>query len=188
MRKPSSRRGNGVGIQFLRSLVGWPQKDACVTWPFSCDGNGSGTVGINGKALRASRVMCELAHGPAPTPEHHAAHSCGKGHEGCVNPNHLSWKTQAENEADKKIHGTAKGGSRGLGGNRSYLTPEQVAEIRAYKGKLPAEEVAKQYGLRRGGVRYWWDTTHSPVPFSTRPNQIKRRERDAIRRASSSCG
>jgi hypothetical protein len=62
----------------------------------------------SGHFERATRVMCKLAHGPAPTPKHHAAHSCGKGHEACINPKHLRWATPRENAADAKLHGTFK--------------------------------------------------------------------------------
>src|SRR5690606_29105850 len=65
--------------------------------------------------------------GPPPTVEHEAAHSCGKGHEGCVNPHHLRWATSTENKADTLIHGTRNRGER----NRSAkLTDAKVYEIR----------------------------------------------------------
>lgn len=51
--------------------------------------------------------MCQKAHGDPPSPKHDAAHSCGRGHEGCVNPNHLSWKTKKQNQADRITHGTS---------------------------------------------------------------------------------
>jgi len=54
-----------------------------------------------------SRYVCERAHGPAPTPQHEAAHSCGNGRFGCVHPKHLSWKTPKDNASDSLMHGTA---------------------------------------------------------------------------------
>jgi len=78
----------------------------CITWPFQGSGYGYGIILHNGKKRVASRVMCEVAHG---LPEHEnldAAHSCGNGASGCMNPRHLSWKTRTENCADKKLHGT----------------------------------------------------------------------------------
>ena len=56
--------------------------------------------------MHASRYMCELVNGSPPTPRHEAAHSCGWGQGGCVNPRHLRWATRVENEAEKIIHGT----------------------------------------------------------------------------------
>lgn len=33
--------------------------------------------------------MCELVYGKPPMPKHQAAHNCGKGNLGCINPKHL---------------------------------------------------------------------------------------------------
>lgn len=167
------KRGKGVGHAFLQSLVGW-QEDACVMWPFSTEQNGHGQFGHNGASYRAHKFMCELTHGPAPD-GHEAAHSCGVAR--CVNPKHLSWKTRSANELDKRAHGTAGGGAAGPNGNggcRTYLTAEQVADIRASKGKLPAHVLAERYGLKRGGVRYWQSTTHQPLPIGRVRKQRER--------------
>jgi len=56
--------------------------------------------------------MCTLAHGEKPSPESEARHLCGKGHEACVAPAHLTWGTPAENAADRILHGTAPQGER----------------------------------------------------------------------------
>lgn len=42
--------------------------------------------------------MCELFHGPAPTPEHEASHLCDQNWL-CVMPFHLIWETKKENMA-----------------------------------------------------------------------------------------
>jgi hypothetical protein len=136
-------KGNGAGITFLRNLISH-DGDECVKWPLSDDGRGYGIVGFNGARLKAHRVMCELVHGPAPTPQHHAAHSCGNGHLGCVNPRHLSWKTPVENMADSVEHGTARFGK---GRQRVKLTVEQVREIMALKGVRSQIEIGERFGV-----------------------------------------
>lgn len=103
------------------------QGDDCVRWPYT-GVRGYGQLKFDGKIRKANRVMCELAHGPAPGPGYEAAHSCGKGHLGCMNPKHLSWKTRTENQRDRRIHGTAGNGGYG---RRPRLTPDQVLAIRA---------------------------------------------------------
>ncbi len=174
-------RGKGVGHAFLQSLVGW-QQDACVMWPFSVEQNGYGNFGYLGKMYRAHKFMCELAHGLAPA-GHEAAHSCGVAR--CVNPNHLSWKTRSANELDKRSHGTARGGAGGLGGCRTHLKPEQIADIRANKGKIPAHVLAEKHGIKRGGVRYWQATTHDPAKPGSHPSSIRRRQlREETNRAA----
>lgn len=141
-----STRGQGKGYAFLLGLVGH-QGDACVPWPMFRS-NGYGQLGHLGKMHYAHRLMCELAKGPPPSPAHEAAHSCGQGANGCVNPNHLSWKTTSENQRDRAAHGTKSTGSTGK------VSPEQAAEIRALKGKLKQREVADLYGISRSQVSW----------------------------------
>jgi DNA-binding transcriptional regulator YiaG len=111
-----------------------------------------------GELHHAHRFMCELVHGSPPTPRHQAAHSCNV--RSCINHRHLSWKTQAENEADKKIHGTA-GRAKG---NRTKLSHSTIEFIRAMKGMISQEELAMQLGLPYATIRYWQKTTHDPLP------------------------
>jgi hypothetical protein len=142
------RKGKGRGATFLKSLIGH-QADDCVPWPMCRDGvNGYGHVGYNGKRYWAHRLMCELAHGAQPSPKHEAAHSCGKGHEGCVNPKHLEWKTRAENQADRYVHQR-----KPHRGRRRILTEEQVAEIRAAAGITKTKDLAARYGVSTGNIR-----------------------------------
>lgn len=89
------------------------ETEECVHWPFLRRPDGYPVFGSQrGKRFRAHRYMCELVHGSAPTDMHQAAHSCGNGHLGCVNPKHLRWATPKENIADQKIHGTYRAGSK----------------------------------------------------------------------------
>lgn len=84
--------------------------DECLIWPFSRNNQGYADGWISKKRWLIHRYYCQLKNGPPPTPKHHAAHSCGKGKAGCVNPNHVSWKTAKENTADKVQHGTQRRG------------------------------------------------------------------------------
>jgi hypothetical protein len=72
-------------------------------------------------------MMCEAAHGPRPSPRHECAHSCGKGHEACVNQTHLRWATPEENQRERSLHGTSNRGERQW---QSRLTEEDVRAIR----------------------------------------------------------
>ena len=60
---------------------------------------------------------------------------------GCVNPNHLSWKTAKENRADRELH------KRKPSNFRYKLTPAQVAEIRALEGQLTQQKIADRYSI-----------------------------------------
>jgi hypothetical protein len=120
--------------------------DECLIWPFSRFAKqGYGRISVAQRVTYAHRVMCFLAHGEAPTPGHHAAHSCGNGHLGCVNPNHLAWETPKQNNADKIAHGTLVRGTRHY---RAKLSADQVREIRARTlGPGDTKRLAERFGV-----------------------------------------
>lgn len=117
------------------------QHDACLIWPFGRMRDGYGSLGREGKNLRAHRYICTLVRGEPPTPEHHAAHSCGRGDHGCVSPVHLSWKTPSENFLEGKKH------------PRRKLTPDQVIEIRGLKDLERVQDTAARLGVTECNIR-----------------------------------
>lgn len=95
----------GAGLDFLHSLVKHSGEE-CVAWPYSRNPQGYGQTYYRAEVMGAHRVMCMLEYGGPPSDKHQAAHSCGKGHLGCVNPRHLRWATAQENIKDKfDLHG-----------------------------------------------------------------------------------
>lgn len=125
--------------------------DDCLKWPFGCRDNGYGQIVFDGVHTSAHRKMCELRHGPAPSSIHEAAHSCGKGHLGCVHPEHLSWKTPTENQADKLIHGTHNRGERS---GTAILREHQVRHVRRLLEKGARQsDVARQFGVTVGCIK-----------------------------------
>lgn len=133
------------GLDWITARVGY-QGDDCVLWPFSRCQNGYGSFSAFRKFHYAHRWMCEQTHGPAPSRKHHAAHSCGN--QLCVNPRHLSWKTNSENQIDRRTHGTST-----KGGTRWKLTPEQVAVIKAANGVLATKKLADLFGVNEVTIR-----------------------------------
>lgn len=101
---------DGEPMAWLEAHIGHVGPD-CLTWPFATQ-KGYGVVRVDGKNLPATRIMCERANGPPPSPSYDSAHSCGKGHLGCIHPGHLLWKTHAANLADKVEHGTDNRGEK----------------------------------------------------------------------------
>jgi hypothetical protein len=87
-------------------------------------------------------MVCEQVNGPPPSSKHEVAHSCGRGHEGCVNRRHLRWATRKENHADRIKHGT-------LG---KKLTEETAREMLTLKGLLSVKEISARFGIHRGSV------------------------------------
>ena len=120
------------------------QHEECLTWPFAVNSNGRGKIGGHGPQMSAPRAMCIAAHGEPPTPEHQAAHSCGNGHNGCMNQKHLRWATHAENMADRDFHGKTVRGTRT---NTNKLTEDQVHEIRRRIGTQSNISLAREFGV-----------------------------------------
>lgn len=129
---------------YLEAVMLYEGKD-CLIWPFARDEKGYARLGSE----YVSRLLCDEVYGEAPTPDHQAAHSCGKGHEGCVAKGHLSWKTRAENQADRIAHDTHKRGERS---HLAKLKQNDVLAIRSLKGREPMRSVAKRYGVSRSTV------------------------------------
>lgn len=168
----SSKKGDGEAFKWLdanKSHSG----DECLAWPFSKDPYyGRGRLGWNGKEYWAHRLMCELVHGPAPADKPQAAHNCGNGSGGCVNPKHLEWKTNADNQRDRRAHGTQAGAK----GSRTRFTPQQIEQIRRLKGRVPQLALADLLGCKRGTIEYWQNSTHAPTPPGTSASAIRRRQ------------
>jgi transcriptional regulator with XRE-family HTH domain len=148
-----SKKGEGKALKWLQAHVDYTHEDWCLIWPFARDKHGRGMLGVDGETRWAHRLMCKLAKGDPPTPEHTAAHSCGCGHDGCVNPRHLDWKTQAENLEDCREHGTLV---RHHGGNVRRLLPEQIKAIKDARGFQTQGQLAAKFGISEGTVSDIW--------------------------------
>lgn len=150
----------GEAKRFYEETVLTYDGDECLIWPYARLPSGYAKM----QGHNVHRRLCEETRGPAPTPQHEAAHSCGKGHLACVTKRHLDWKTKAQNQADRLIHGTDL---RGEKVNGAKLTEADVLAIRA--STETGVTIAKRYGLHpayvslvRSGKRWGWLlATHS---------------------------
>lgn len=143
--KAGNYAGRGEAMRFLLAHM----HDDCPKWPFARDTNGYGNIQFKGRVTKVSRVVCELAFGPAPSPFHDAAHNCGKGHEGCFGASCIEWKTKAENQEDRIAHGTSNRGERhGL----AKLSVDTVREIRRRAEFETQSAIARSLGISRGTV------------------------------------
>lgn len=123
----------------------------CLRWPFHIgnDGYGRAHHPMTGGLSTASRLMCIFAHGEPPSNKHEAAHSCGKGNEACVNPNHLYWCTPVENQRERAVHGTSNRGEQQ--GNSKLTTPE-VLRIRVLLENHSQTTVARMFGVDQSHI------------------------------------
>lgn len=127
--------------------------DDCIEWPFYRGDNGRGVIGRGKKSRTAPRAMAIAAHGEPPTPEHEAAHSCGNGHLGCMNPRHIRWATRIENAADRCAHGMTVRGARV---NTARLNEDQVRAIRSKQGIASARSLGREYGVSGNAISLIW--------------------------------
>lgn len=150
----------GLPAKFVETAVSSSERRDCLIWPFSRGSHGYGQISRNGKPVLVHRLVCEAAHGPAPSSEMDVAHSCGRGGAGCVNPFHLRWATTAENMADRLAHGTTNRGERH---GAAKLTRADVAKIRSLRASgAPGQSIADELGANLGTVwgviyRKSWD-------------------------------
>lgn len=140
----SKRRATATGepLAFIvETACLFDRTDVCLKWPYATGSNGYGNIRFDRKDHMAHRLVCMFVHGPAPD-GCEVAHSCGKGHEGCVNPHHLRWDTKVSNNQDKCHHGTAA----------RVLTPERVRRIRSLEGSMSQDKIALEVGASQSIV------------------------------------
>lgn len=156
---------SGEPKAWLEAHVGHDSDD-CLIWPFYRNDNGYGRLyGGRSRQVYAHRIMCALSHGEPPSSTYEAAHSCGRGHEGCVNPRHLRWDTTQGNADDRVLHGTENKGERN---GHARLTEPQVLEICRLVLSTSERVIASRYGISRqavndikNGRRWGWLTARS---------------------------
>jgi len=139
--------------EWLLAHRDYPHEDWCLIWPFFRETRvGRGKCRFNEKGGWAHRFMCELVHGPAPEDRPQAVHSCGKGHEGCVNPRHLSWGTNSQNQYQRYADGSGPSNTKG---SKGQFTPEQIETIRSQWGEFTQTKLAEMYGVSLGTIQYY---------------------------------
>lgn len=163
--------------QWLLAHLDYPHKDWCLLWPFAR--KGGGYVAIGAGSILVHRVVCEYRNGPALSPTLHAAHSCGRGDDGCINPWHLNWRTPTENQLERFEH-------HGLQ-PRFKLTAESAARIRDLKGFATSDAIAQMFGVSESNVRLiltgkTWKTA-TPRVFSETEIQLIRSSPPPIKTA-----
>lgn len=153
-----TKQGFGKAKEYFINVVLSYDGDECLLWPFYRGANGYAYLTIKKRPYGVSRLVCIEAYGPPPSPDHQAAHSCGKGNLGCVAKKHLRWATPSENQREREVHGTSNHGERN---GVSKLTADKAREIRDLKGKESQTAIALRYGINQTTVsrihlgRYW---------------------------------
>ena len=127
----------------LITLIAVPTDD-CIVWPYAKNNSGYGSITVDGRVVGA-HVVALSTMSQSPTIKHQAAHGpCNN--RACVNPRHLSWKTNSENKADKVRDGTD---NRGEKHNMAKLSWDDVVAIRwmAAHTTLLHREIGALFGV-----------------------------------------
>lgn len=132
------RPANGVCERWIKDMS-THTGDECLIWPFAKDRNGYGP----------SRKMCIAAHGEPAESILQAAHSCGNGNLGCMNPKHLRWATRKDNAGDMVDHGRSQRGGKC---NMAKLTESAVKQIRVTRSSESCASLARELGVTRKTV------------------------------------
>ncbi len=134
---PRQRASSGDGIRFLEGLL--EKRDEHCVW-FLGRQSRYPTLKIDGQTVAAHRLaLVMVTDGDMPRLE--AAHTCGNGHLGCVNPGHLYWATHAENMADVARLGRTT--------NPPRYTPHQAQSVveLGLSGRCSHPEIAAAVGV-----------------------------------------
>lgn len=140
---------NGAPHAFIKDVVANGQSEDCIIWPFARDISGYARASVSGRSIVVSAYVCALVHGKRPFPKAEAAHTCGNGKLGCINPRHIEWKTRAANMEDMVEHGTSLRGTRSP---HAKLTESDVRQIRSLKNRLLQREIADMFGVDKDTI------------------------------------
>jgi hypothetical protein len=144
----AANRGLTAEQRFWKSVT---KTDTCWLWKSGCDLDGYGKFhatifGI--KTTKAHRYSHMLATGEVLNPHTLVMHSCDT--PGCVNPDHLSSGTAAENMADMVRKGRHLPGRQIANQKIIKISDEQVLEI--LKDTRSYAEIARDYGIHKQHV------------------------------------
>lgn len=134
----------GEPARYYETTVLTHNSDECLIWPYTRGSDGYARLKLRGEHL-VQRIICFDLYGPPPSDIHEAAHSCGHGMQGCVNPRHVRWASREENAADKLKHGTVPLGTNcGL----AKLDDDDVRTIRRLRAAgVPNRAIAAQFSI-----------------------------------------
>lgn len=130
-----------------------PDLGSCWNWTASKTGDGYGRFKLGADVVLAHRLSLRIASGDDPPPSVQACHRCDN--RSCVNPAHLFWGSNADNQRDAFAKGrnsvrVDQGGSKN---GHAKITEAQALEIveRRAAGE-PRSQLAIEFGVSYGAI------------------------------------
>lgn len=115
-------------LEVIQQRIAVDKERGCWLWAGTRDQKGYGKLSFKGRFQFAHRVSWSLVNGSIPEGMN-VCHRCDV--PSCVNPDHLFLGSQADNVADMRQKGRARGGSmKGERNPDARLSTEQVLAIR----------------------------------------------------------
>jgi hypothetical protein len=113
------------------------------------DEKGYGRLRVNGKLMKAHRIMYEYATGEKLTKDDAIMHTCDN--PSCCNPRHLEKGTRAENNRDRA---KKKRSATGEKSGKSKLSKEDVIKIRElyYSDEFTRIQLAEMFGVSKSQI------------------------------------
>jgi hypothetical protein len=142
-------------MRFLKSVTECPST-GCWLWDGGVHKNGYGVIKVFGKMEFAHRLAYSLYNGPIPQGQE-VMHSCDVKH--CVNPDHLTSGTHAQNMADAAERKLMPKGSNHPNFGKKNPRPNQSNKVMVLGVEYDSQKHAERVlGLGSGSVRYWLKT------------------------------
>lgn len=152
----------GKMVSMFAERVADRPKGECWHWQGHRMKHGYGRIETSGKGILATHIALLLDGRPRPHPKAHALHACDN--PPCVNPAHLRWGDQRENNVDRDRRGRQVA-PRGVMQSKAKLNDDAVRAIRSDRRIL--REIAADYGISiatAGKVKAGQTWSHVPMP------------------------
>ena len=132
-----------LGERLFSVMPQHADENGCRNWTRSKNTSGYGHLTHKGKILKAHRISWEIYNQRVIPDGMYILHSCDN--PGCINPEHLSLGTHADNmreRAERGRHPSAK------------FTRDEVVKIRQIAASgIPCSEIARQLGVAHSTIR-----------------------------------
>jgi hypothetical protein len=134
-----------IEARFL-AKVAEPDENGCHLWTAGVNKKGYGKFKYLGRDVKAHRYAAGMVDWPK---EIQTRHLCpGEPNPGCVNPEHLTFGTNADNMRDK-VEAGRQARLKGADNGNAKLTEEQVIEIRSRyaAGGVSQRKLGDEFGV-----------------------------------------